>query len=465
VLFLDELILWLSHRASEHAWLHGQVQKMVKLVESQEAARDVPIVSFIARQRDLADMVGSDYAGAESTLLRGSLEHWSGRFDTIKLEDRNLPAIVERRVLKPKEGAGAVIDQSFDQLKRSAGGAWNTLLGEQDAAAFRKLYPFSPALVEGLVGLSSFLQRERTAIRLLMELLVEHIEDLKLGEVVRVGDLFDALADGTDAADGSMRLRFAAARELYHHRLLPMLQEQHGTTSAARCQRFRPEHPVRLGCASCGETQCRSDNRLLKTLLIAALVPEVKALKDLTASRLVALNHGSIRVPIAGTEAQQAAQQLKRWASDLSQIQVGPQNDPVVSLQLQGVDLSDILKRAAELDSPQARQGVLRNLLFQALGSIPCRTSAKIIPSSGAAPSAGAKWCSPTSAAAPSSSCAARRSTTSASSSTIRSMSRVSVRTTMSSCWKRSTRRAALAGRWCGCRASSRRPPAICSAS
>lgn len=88
VLFLDELILWLAHRASEHAWLHDQVQKMVKLVEAQDANRAVPIISFIARQRDLAEMVGADYAGLETANLRGSLEHWSGRFDTIRLEDR-----------------------------------------------------------------------------------------------------------------------------------------------------------------------------------------------------------------------------------------------------------------------------------------------------------------------------------------------------------------------------------------
>jgi len=54
VLYLDELILWLSHQASRHEWLHEQVQKMVKLVESQAGSLAIPIVSFIARQRNLA---------------------------------------------------------------------------------------------------------------------------------------------------------------------------------------------------------------------------------------------------------------------------------------------------------------------------------------------------------------------------------------------------------------------------
>jgi hypothetical protein len=47
---------------------------------------------------------------------------------------------------------------------------------------------FSPALVEALVALSDCLQRERTAIRILMELLVTHLPDLETGRVVPVGD-------------------------------------------------------------------------------------------------------------------------------------------------------------------------------------------------------------------------------------------------------------------------------------
>jgi hypothetical protein len=37
VLFLDELVLWLASRASDVAWFHNEVQKMVKLVEAQDA--------------------------------------------------------------------------------------------------------------------------------------------------------------------------------------------------------------------------------------------------------------------------------------------------------------------------------------------------------------------------------------------------------------------------------------------
>ncbi len=369
VLFLDELILWLAHRAAEHAWLHNEVQKMVKLVEAQEMDREVPIVSFIARQRDLADMVGEELAGAESARLHDSLEHWEGRFSTITLEDRNLPAIVEKRILRPKDDAARkALDDAFASLRSKAAGSWDPLLGSESPEAFRKLYPFSPALVEALVALSNSLQRQRTAIKLLVELLVEHMEDLTVGEVMRVGDLFDVLAGGEDAADGVMRVRFDAAKKLYEYELLPMIRKGRGTGSPEKCQRMRLDHPVRIGCSNCPERGCRADNRLAKTLLIASLVPNVDTLRELTVSRLVQLNHGSLRSPLPGGEGQLALTKLRDWAAEVGQIRLGTQQDPSVSVRLEGVSLKPILEAARDRDTPGARQRVVRDLLFEAMG-------------------------------------------------------------------------------------------------
>lgn len=370
-LFLDELILWLSHRASDSSWLHNEVQKMVKLVEAQDSDRRIPIISFIARQRDLAEMVGKIHIGAENARLHDSLNHWEGRYGTITLGDQNLPEIVEKRILTTKgPEEKAALDRSFEAMRNAAGSAWNTLIAKQDAAAFHKLYPFSPALVDALVALSNSLQRERTAIKLLMELLVEHIPDLKLGEVVGVGDLFDVLAGGEDPADGLMRSRFNSAKHLYRHQFLPMIQETQGTNNKERCQRLRPGHPPRLGCSGCAEAPCRKDNRLIKTLLIAALVPEVPALKDLTASRLAQLNHRTTKVLIRGTETAQVAPQLRKWVSSttIAQLHVGNESDPAVSVRLEGVDLKPILERYARADNTGARQRVVRDVLFEALG-------------------------------------------------------------------------------------------------
>lgn len=369
VLFLDELILWLAHQASRHTWLHNEVQKMVKLVEAQESQRAIPLISFIARQRNLAEMVGAEFAGAENVRLHDSLEHWEGRFDTIVLEDRNLPAIVEKRILRPKDDAAAkILDEAFAALRKKAGGSWETLVASETPEAFRKLYPFSPALVEALVALSNSLQRQRTAIKLLVELLVEHMDDLAVGEVMRVGDLYDVLAGGEEAADGVMRARFDAAKKLYQYELLPLIRTSRKTESADKCQRERMDHPIRLGCSNCPERGCRADNRLAKTLLIASLVPNVASLRELTVSRLVQLNHGSLRSPLPGGEAKVALQKLSDWAVEVGQIRLGNQQDPTVSVRLEGVSLKPILDSARDRDQPGARQRMIRDLLFESMG-------------------------------------------------------------------------------------------------
>ena len=71
----------------------------------QTPDRPVPIVSFVARQRDLRDLVGKNVPGAEQLNFADALRHWEGRFHTITLEDRNLPVIAEKRVLRPKDEA------------------------------------------------------------------------------------------------------------------------------------------------------------------------------------------------------------------------------------------------------------------------------------------------------------------------------------------------------------------------
>src|SRR5262249_29840109 len=162
------------------------------------------------------------------------------------------------------------LDDAFDRMRKGLRQQdWATLLGDLgDEKAFRQVYPFSPALIEALVALSSFLQRERTALKVLVELLVEHLADFEIGRVVAVGDLFDVLAGGEEPMDGHMRERFAAAKRLYENEFLPRIRSQNETATKARCQRMREEHPVALGCSNCAEARCRADNRVVKTLLL-----------------------------------------------------------------------------------------------------------------------------------------------------------------------------------------------------
>ncbi len=173
ILFLDELILWLASRLSDRKFISTEIQKVVKLVETG-IPRALPLISFIARQRDLREFVGDQYTGVEQEILSDSLKYWEGRFHTITLEDRNLPVIAERRLLQPvDEAAKHQIAAAFAQTERMREEAFNILLTSQgDREMFRRLYPFSPALIQALVALSSALQRERTALKVMLMLLV-----------------------------------------------------------------------------------------------------------------------------------------------------------------------------------------------------------------------------------------------------------------------------------------------------
>ena len=112
------------------------------------------------------------------------------------------------------------------------------LTREGDRKMFRQVYPFSPALVQTLIAVSSVLQRERTALKVMMQLLVDQRETLKLGDVVPVGDLFDVVAHGDEAFSQDMAIHFDNAKRLYHQKLLPALVKQHGPPRGHRAARL-----------------------------------------------------------------------------------------------------------------------------------------------------------------------------------------------------------------------------------
>ncbi|MBK6514240.1 MAG: hypothetical protein IPG04_08985 [Polyangiaceae bacterium] len=368
VLFLDELVLWLATKASSPESLNDEIAKLAKLVEGQAADQAIPIVTFAARQRDIGEMVGEQYAGHDAQTVRDKLKFWEGRFNTIPLPDKDLPAIIEKRVVQPKgEAAKKQLDAAFDAMRRGLGSAWGTLLGDiGDEPGFRRVYPFSPALVEALVAMSHYLQRERTALKILVEMLVGQMADFEIGKVVPVGDLYDALAEGEEPMDGTMRQRFASAKRIYDSELLPVIQRENKTGSPDKCQRLRNDAAT-VGCANCRETRCRNDNRLAKTLLLAALAPSTPVFRALTASRLVQLNHGTLRSPVPGAEATLAAQRLRTWASEIGKLRLTGQEDPQIVVVLEGVDVKPIIQAAAAYDTVGARRSKLREILFDQL--------------------------------------------------------------------------------------------------
>ena len=357
VLFLDELILWFATRMSDHRWVAEEAPKVAKLVEAANAARPVPIISFVARQRDLRELVGTSLPGAEHLAFADSLKWWEGRFTSVKLSDNNLPIIAAQRILRPKsDAARAQIDAAFaamDQVRQDIRSALMTT--RADRKAFRLTYPFSPAFMETLVGLSGALQRERTALRVMQQLLVDQRDTLELGQIVPVSDLFDALVADDEPITGELGALWRNAQKVYGE-IFRVILESHGLTEEEAAD-APAAHAV------------HRDDRIAKTIVLAALMPEVESMRDLTARKIVALNHGYIRSMVPGQESETVLQVVRRWAARLGTVQlIGDQATPVISVRLEGVDIEGVLENAKAADSYGARRQEVRSLLCEALG-------------------------------------------------------------------------------------------------
>ena len=75
ILFLDDSS-WLASRAADAAWIRPRGQKVTKLVEVGNTDRPIPIINFMARQRDLRELVGETHAGRPNSCR--SRTHCSG---------------------------------------------------------------------------------------------------------------------------------------------------------------------------------------------------------------------------------------------------------------------------------------------------------------------------------------------------------------------------------------------------
>ncbi|WP_084958881.1 BREX-2 system ATPase PglY [Thermoactinospora rubra] len=376
ILFLDELILWLATLIHDQKFVAREAGKITNFVEGGDARRAIPIVSFIARQRDLRELVGEEMSGAAEASIQDTLNLASGRFDKITLEDRNLPQIANARLLRPKPGKEALIDAAFEQTKRLGPQVWDTLLGSDqsttgaDEESFRLSYPFSPAFMDILVHISSALQRSRTGLKLMGQLLSDHRDNLRLGDLVPVGDLYPVIAGGGDKPFvDSLRVVFEAADRLYKTKLRPYLLGA-CEVSEDDVDRYlhRPETITDQRLAQ----RCKmfvGDNRLMCTLLLSALAPSVPALSDLTIRRLAALNHGSVTAPIPGSEVGIIKSKIAEWAARFPEIkETGTEANPGVRLELTGVDVDSVLANAAVNDNPGNRVALAKKLLAEELG-------------------------------------------------------------------------------------------------
>lgn len=379
ILFMDELILWLATLIHDQKFVAREAGKITNFVEGGDARRAVPVVSFIARQRDLRELVGEEVSGAAESSIQDTLNLASGRFDKITLEDRNLPQVAHSRLLKPKsEEAAALVDAEFEKTRKLRREVWDTLLGSErgangigaDEESFRLTYPFSPAFMDTLVHVSSALQRNRTGMKLMGQLLADHRHELRLGDLIPVGDLYPLITAGGDKPfTDSLKVVFEAADKLYRTKLRPYLLDAY-TVSEEDIEQYshRPDSITDQALRGRVKTFV-GDNRIVGTLLLSALAPSVPALSDLTIRRLSALNYGSVAAPIPGREYGILKNKIAEWAGRFPEIkETGTETNPGVRLELSGVDVDSVIANANVNDNPGNRDTLAKRLLAQELG-------------------------------------------------------------------------------------------------
>ncbi len=367
VLLLDELVLWLTFLISERERFNAEVQKITKFVETSRGRLAVPIASFIARQHDLADWVagGSD-AGATQQAVEQAFAHQADRFGKVVLGDENLPFIAHKRLLQPlNSDASAALDEAFVRLDRNPQ-VWDVLLDGintddrhrgSDADAFKLTYPFSPALIATLRSLSGQMQRERTALKVMQQMLEDNADRLTIDNVIPPvgGEAFDYVIDSANATpiNSTIAQTFKTARNLWSEKLRPTIFRNHNVPETT------PDKDVPTGL--------RADIRIAKTLLMSAVAPNVPALKQIDASRLASLNHGSVISLIPpGDQVGQITNKVKQWAAEIPpELSVTSEANPIISVTLESVDYERIVNRAKGEDTDGRRRELMRELLAE----------------------------------------------------------------------------------------------------
>jgi hypothetical protein len=167
----------------------------------------------------------------------------------------------------------------------------------------------------------------------MQQLLVNYRDTLPVGQLMPLGAIFDVLAAGADRPfTDKLKDEFETAKKFYGVRLRPVLLQRNSLTEE-QARGLGPKHPF------------RADDLIVKTLLLAALVPNVPALNGRTATRLPALNHGSIVSMVRNQERAQVARTLKFLSTQFGEVRVsGSEDDPRVDLALNGVGTQGIIR-------------------------------------------------------------------------------------------------------------------------
>jgi hypothetical protein len=327
VFFVDELMLWLGERSE--AEFKRAINQLNTTIDHTDGRRAVPLFVFVARQRKLKEFF-PDMASDDA--LEEHLAHHSERFEQTTLQDVELRHICRQRVLQRRHPDA--IEAALGTLVEAHKKTLPTLLQNADLDYLRDVYPFHPALIEMLIDISSLMQRERTALRLLYELLVIHYPDLPLGQFLPVGSAFAAIFPPEETPQGRKKLDdLQKIHQLYYQRFRPAMVEM--------------RKPEEQGGIALDERQEKVLDQLVKTALLAEVSPRLKGTGGLTVERLVRLND----VDVEGHDdrgrmiaAHQALVELGRRATALQV--VGSGKTATVTVVLQGANLEEYLDRA-----------------------------------------------------------------------------------------------------------------------
>lgn len=322
VLMIDEFLLWLAEKSGQE--FVREINDLNVVVDHNTGQRPAPVFVFVARQRNLQEFFPDL---VDESKIHEHIDHHAKRFELTRLQDVELRHIVKGRVLRPKlpvevAAAVAALGARHDKILPA-------LLAGADHAYLTDVYPFHPALIEMLVDVTSLMQRERSALRLLYELLVVHYPHLPLGEFLPVGSAFDAIfpPSGVEASK-KVELLQDIHHQYYNRLALAMRQMVDDPTT------------------DFDEGRRKALDQLVKTVLLAEVSPRLKG-AGLTVERLVQLNSVDVDGETFRGRARVAETDLLALSQLVPDLQVaGSGRAAVVRFVLGRVSLGEILQRA-----------------------------------------------------------------------------------------------------------------------
>ena len=345
VLMIDEFLLWLAEKSGQE--FVAEINNLNVIVDHNTGQRPAPIFVFVARQRNLQEFFPDL---VDESKIHEHLDHHAKRFEVTKLQDVELRHTVRGRVLRPKnaEAVRAAVSSLADRHQK----VLPALLAGGDIDYVRDVYPFHPALIEMLVDVTSLMQRERSALRLLYELLVVHYPKLPLGEFLPVGSAFSAIFPESGVEASKKVELMQDIHQQFYSRLAPAMAKMAEEAGAE----FNDERR-------------RALNQLVKTVLLAEVSPRLKQ-GGLTIERLVQLNSVDVEGETFRGQVRVAETDLLALSQRVPDLQVaGNGKTALVRYVLGRVSLGEILGRArSKVDNPAQRFKVFWGALRDALG-------------------------------------------------------------------------------------------------